>query len=37
MIGAISIICLAFGKALVGCLVEDQELGEESYCLKAHC
>ena len=31
MVVAIFLICLAFVKALVGCLVRNQELGEEMY------
>lgn len=31
MVVAIFLICLAFVKALVGCLVRNQELGEEIY------
>ena len=32
---AIFMICLAFVKALVGCLVKNQELGEEMYAHKS--
>ena len=31
LMAAITLICLAFVKALVGCLVRNQELGEEMY------
>ena len=31
MVVAIFLICLAFVKALVGCLVRNQELGGEMY------